>query len=417
MARVHQVQRGSHRAVDRGDERGRVGGRGGPGASGGGETGPDAGHERDPEQLPARQPGSELGDELGGELGGVHRAILPVPAARARGGRPWLASVPCPSTRRSSRTTPACSTSATATRSTGRCAGNPGGQAGRVPARRARRRHARPSTAGCSTRSGTGSCCFDQRNCGRSTPQRERSRDRSERQHDLEPGGRPRAAARAPGHRPLAGVRRLVGLGAGPRLRRDAPGAGDRAGAARHLHPAPAASSTGSTRAARHTCPPTSGRGSWRRCRPSSAVRRVHRAPTRACSPTPTRPCTAPAAVAWSTWEAVDDHAAAASRARRASSPSPAYALAFARIENHYFVHGGWFEPEQLIRDADRLAAHPDRDRAGPLRHVHPGRRPPGTCTGRCPTRDFVLVDDAGHAFDEPGILDALITATDRFAG
>ena len=31
------------------------------------------------------------------------------------------------------------------------------------------------------------------------------------------------------------------------------------------------------------------------------------------------------------------------------------------------------------------------------------------------PSAEFVLVDDAGHAYDEPGILDALITATDRF--
>jgi proline iminopeptidase len=32
------------------------------------------------------------------------------------------------------------------------------------------------------------------------------------------------------------------------------------------------------------------------------------------------------------------------------------------------------------------------------------------------PEADFRLIPDAGHAFDEPGILDALIEATDRFA-
>jgi proline iminopeptidase len=32
------------------------------------------------------------------------------------------------------------------------------------------------------------------------------------------------------------------------------------------------------------------------------------------------------------------------------------------------------------------------------------------------PEADFVIVDDAGHAFDEPGILNQLIEATDRFA-
>ena len=33
------------------------------------------------------------------------------------------------------------------------------------------------------------------------------------------------------------------------------------------------------------------------------------------------------------------------------------------------------------------------------------------------PEAEFHLISDAGHAFDEPGILDALIRATDRFAG
>jgi proline iminopeptidase len=33
------------------------------------------------------------------------------------------------------------------------------------------------------------------------------------------------------------------------------------------------------------------------------------------------------------------------------------------------------------------------------------------------PEAAFHVVDDAGHAFDEPGILDRLIAATDRFAG
>ena len=35
----------------------------------------------------------------------------------------------------------------------------------------------------------------------------------------------------------------------------------------------------------------------------------------------------------------------------------PHFAIAFARIENHYFVHGGWLEEGQLLRDA-HLADH-----------------------------------------------------------
>ena len=54
-------------------------------------------------------------------------------------------------------------------------------------------------------------------------------------QHDLGPRRRHRAAAHDAGHRALAGVRRLVGLDARPRLRRGAPGTRERAGPARHL--------------------------------------------------------------------------------------------------------------------------------------------------------------------------------------
>jgi proline iminopeptidase len=93
----------------------------------------------------------------------------------------------------------------------------------------------------------------------------------------------------------------------------------------------------------------------------------------------------------------------------------PHFALAFARIENHYFVHHGWLEPDQLIRDAGRLSGIP-----GTIVH--------GRYDMACPTRtawdlhkawpeaDFHLIEGAGHAFSEPGILDRLIRATDGYA-
>jgi len=121
-----------------------------------------------------------------------------------------------------------------------------------------------------------------------------------------------------------------------------------------------------------------------------------------------------PAAVAWSTWEA-STITLIPRPELIADFAEPAYALAFARIENHYFTHDGWFEPGQLIRDAARLAGIPTV--------IVQGRY--DLCTPAVtayelhqalPDADFVLVDDAGHAYDEPGILDALIEATDRFA-
>jgi len=120
-----------------------------------------------------------------------------------------------------------------------------------------------------------------------------------------------------------------------------------------------------------------------------------------------------PAAVAWSTWEA-STITLLPRPELVAEFAEPAYALAFARIENHYFMHDGFFEPSQLLRDADRLADIPTV--------IVQGRY--DLCTPAVtayelhqalPAAEFVLVDDAGHAYDEPGILDALITATDRF--
>ena len=92
------------------------------------------------------------------------------------------------------------------------------------------------------------------------------------------------------------------------------------------------------------------------------------------------------------------------------------FALAFARIENHYFTHAGWLDEGQLLRDAGRL-----KDIPGTIVH--------GRYDMPCPARfawalhkawpkaDFHLIEGAGHAYSEPGILDQLIRATDRYAG
>jgi len=92
-----------------------------------------------------------------------------------------------------------------------------------------------------------------------------------------------------------------------------------------------------------------------------------------------------------------------------------AFSLAFARIENHYFVHKGWMDEGQLLRDAPRLAGVPGvivqgrYDVCTPVRTAWELHR-------AWPQADFQLVPDAGHAYNEPGILSRLIEATDRFA-
>lgn len=121
-----------------------------------------------------------------------------------------------------------------------------------------------------------------------------------------------------------------------------------------------------------------------------------------------------PAGVAWATWEA-----STITLLPRpdvvAQFAEPRYALAFARIENHFFVNRGWFEERQLIRDATRLHDIPGV--------IIQGRydvcTPPMTAwdlSVAWPEAELRMIPDAGHAYDEPGILDALIEATDRFA-
>ncbi|MWB97862.1 prolyl aminopeptidase [Agromyces seonyuensis] len=121
-----------------------------------------------------------------------------------------------------------------------------------------------------------------------------------------------------------------------------------------------------------------------------------------------------PAAIAWSRWES-STITLLPQAETIARFTSPEYATAFARIENHYFRHGGWWDEGQLIRDADRLRAIPAVIVQGRYDLCTPMMTAWDLHTA-WPEAQFIAVPDAGHAFDEPGILDALITATDRFA-
>jgi proline iminopeptidase len=92
------------------------------------------------------------------------------------------------------------------------------------------------------------------------------------------------------------------------------------------------------------------------------------------------------------------------------------FALAFARIENHYFVHAGWMDEGQLLRDAHKLQdidgviVHGRYDMPCPAKYAWALHK-------AWPRAEFHLIEGAGHAYSEPGILDQLIRATDRFAG
>ena len=90
-------------------------------------------------------------------------------------------------------------------------------------------------------------------------------------------------------------------------------------------------------------------------------------------------------------------------------------AIAGARIENHYMVNKGWFEDGQLLRDVGRISGIPGIIVQG----RHDSCTPPAAAwklKKAWPEVDLQIVPDGGHLYSEPGILDGLIRATDRFA-
>lgn len=120
-----------------------------------------------------------------------------------------------------------------------------------------------------------------------------------------------------------------------------------------------------------------------------------------------------PAAIAWSKWEA-SNLTLRPDPSLVASMTSPREAVAFARIENHYFLHGGWFEPEQLIAGVDRIRHIPAVIVQGRYDVCTPAMTA-WDLHRAWPEADFVMVPDAAHAASEPGIAAALRAATDRF--
>ena len=121
------------------------------------------------------------------------------------------------------------------------------------------------------------------------------------------------------------------------------------------------------------------------------------------------------AARAWAVWEASTSKLIPSAMSKERFGTAE-FAEAFARIECHYFVNKGFFEREnQLLENIARI------------RHL-PGVIVQGRYDVVCPMvtawelhqawpeSKLLVIADAGHSVSEPGIKDALIEATDRFA-
>ena len=120
------------------------------------------------------------------------------------------------------------------------------------------------------------------------------------------------------------------------------------------------------------------------------------------------------AAQAWSAWEA-STVTLLPNEETMEHFTSPEVAVAIARIENHYMANGGWLEEGQLLAGAGRLRGIPGVIVQG----RHDMCTPPKAAWAlkkAWPEVDLQIVPDGGHLYNEPGVLDGLIRATDRFA-
>jgi proline iminopeptidase len=120
------------------------------------------------------------------------------------------------------------------------------------------------------------------------------------------------------------------------------------------------------------------------------------------------------AAKAWSLWEG----RCATLRPNQDvvdSFSTPHKALALARIEAHYFINQAFLEENQILRDAHRLQGIPGTIVHGRYDMICP-LESAFALQDAWPDAELQIIRDAGHASREPGIVDALIRATDSLA-
>ncbi|BDU78496.1 prolyl aminopeptidase [Mesoterricola sediminis] len=122
------------------------------------------------------------------------------------------------------------------------------------------------------------------------------------------------------------------------------------------------------------------------------------------------------AAKAWSTWEGSTSRLLPDADFTGHFGEDE-FALAFARIECHYFANHGWLDPEdQLLRDVDRIRHLPAVIVQGRYDVVCP-MESAWALHRAWPEADFVITPDSGHSAFDPPNSRALVAATDRFAG
>ena len=120
------------------------------------------------------------------------------------------------------------------------------------------------------------------------------------------------------------------------------------------------------------------------------------------------------AAERWSVWEGSTCHLYPDLK-HIEETADPEFALAFARIENHYFMNHGFFEHEHQLLDNVNTIRHIPTviiqgryDVVCPMQTAHDLHQ-------AFPEAKLIVVPDAGHSAFEPAIASELVKATDNF--
>ena len=120
------------------------------------------------------------------------------------------------------------------------------------------------------------------------------------------------------------------------------------------------------------------------------------------------------AAKAWSLWEGRCATLRPSVEVVNAFSEAH-LAVSLARIEAHYFINDSFIEENQIIKNADALEkipgiiVHGRYDMVCPLDNAF-------TLHQVWPNAELQIIRDAGHSSREPGIVDALVRATNSIA-
>ena len=121
------------------------------------------------------------------------------------------------------------------------------------------------------------------------------------------------------------------------------------------------------------------------------------------------------AAVAWSKWEAATS-SLLINKSRVDEFQDPEFALAFAMIENHYFVNNGFFKDEnQLLENLDVIRHIPAVIVQGRYDVVCP-MESAWELASKWPEAEFIVTPNSGHSAFEKEKIAALVDATDKFA-